>query len=68
MATARLSVRIGHVPPVASHAFDCVGATAAGMRAAFGQPAAASPRGYAHASDSALAALTKPPNPDMRGD
>jgi len=48
------------VPPAASHAFDCVGATAAGMRAALvnrRQPLLAA---VPHASDLAVAALTEP--------
>ena len=35
MAAARLGVEIGQVLHVANHAFDCIGAKAAGMRAAF---------------------------------
>lgn len=35
MAAARLGVGIGQILHVANHAFDCIGAKAAGMRAAF---------------------------------
>ncbi|HJU19590.1 MAG TPA: haloacid dehalogenase type II [Stellaceae bacterium] len=35
MAAARLGVEIGRVLHVANHAFDCIGAKAAGMRTAF---------------------------------
>jgi 2-haloacid dehalogenase len=59
MAAVRLGVEIRHVLHVASHAFDCIGAKAAGMRAAFVNRRQRPREDTPHAPDLVVASLAE---------